>query len=100
MFSFDLQLALLSLILSLRMYPLLHGVIPNTVLYCGGKSTTSVERLFLIQISRASRILSFKMLLDRGLRTNLVYNFDNSKTPLSGQPVLGQAVMMNQSVGK
>ena len=36
MFSFDLQLALLSFILSLRMYQLLHGVIAwgKCVLYC------------------------------------------------------------------
>ena len=33
--------------------------------------------------ARAGRILSFKMLLDRGLRTNPVYTFAKSKTPLT-----------------
>ena len=35
------------------------------------------------------------MLLDRGLRTNPVYNFTNTRTPLSGVHGVGQAVMMS-----
>ena len=54
MFSFDLQLALLSHILSLRMYPLLHGVtvwgkwVPSLSRGIGVETgaTSSVELLF------------------------------------------------------
>ena len=54
---------------------------------------------FVDSNARAGRILSFKMLLDRGLRTNPVYNFANTRTPLRGPPGLGQTMMM-RSINK
>ena len=107
MFSFDLHLALLSHILSLRMYALLHGVIAwgKCVLYCiqysiaSGKFDDERCAIFLFERTRKLDFV-FQTLLDQGLRANYHIYFTNTPTPFCKRHWQLKTGQPNQSNGK